>query len=371
MRLDTISLEHFRNIDAADLKIGPRINLIVGDNGSGKTSLLEAVHLALTGRSQRGATNDVMLRRGSDYFRVVAGLTLGKVDVTAEYGFAPGRARSLKINNNPVRNLGELFEEFAVVSFAPEDLQLVYGAPSNRRSGFDFVLSTASRTYLAALTDYQRVVSQKNRLLKDLQKTGMSGVGGPQLEGFNVQLVQLGVQIMKERRAYLMATAHDVRELYAQLSDNGETVAIVYEPNVASDDESKWPEAFEAALVANSEKERVLGVASVGPHRDDWALYLGGRPARQFASQGQARSLAVALKLAGFRHLQKVRGDSPILLFDEIFGELDSGRGKRLLQLVGGFAQALVTSVNPAVEEYLAGEATHFGIDAGRIRPLD
>lgn len=366
MRIDQLHLEHFRNIDAGSLDFGPRINLIVGDNGSGKTSVLEAIHVALTGRSQRGATNDVMLRRGSDFFRVAAEIDLNTVRATAEYGFTPGRARSLKINNNPVRSLGELLEEFAVVSFAPEDLQLVYGSPSARRSGFDFVLSTASRTYLNILTDYQRVISQKNRLLKDLQKTG-TGAGGPQLEGFNVQLVQLGVQIMKARREFLMTTADTVRELYSQLSDNGELVAVAYTPNIECDDPADYRAAFEQTLIENAEKERVLAVSTVGPHRDDWTLYLAGRPARQYASQGQARSLAVALKLAGFRHLEKVRKDSPILLFDEIFGELDAGRGRRLLELVGTFAQVLVTSVQPAVADYLTTDALRFDITNGTI----
>jgi DNA replication and repair protein RecF len=370
MHIDLLKIENFRNIKTAQIQLAPRINLFVGNNGSGKTSLLEGVHVALTGRSQRRATNEVMLRRGADYLRVAAETTVGRVRVTSEYGFTPGRTRTLKINNNPVRALGELLEEFAVVSFAPDDLQLVYGAPSARRNGFDFVLSTASSSYLEALTDYQRAVAQKNRLLKDLQKTGRAGLGGPQLAGFNAQLVSLGVEIMKARHAYLHATAGEMRELYAQLADNGETVAAVYEPSVAEGDEERWAEAFEAALIQNSEKERVLGMAMVGPHRDDWAFYLGGRAARQFASQGQARSLAIALKLAGFRYLEKLRGETPILLFDEIFGELDPGRGRRLLELVGGFAQALITTVQPSSLDGLADDAGKFQIAGGAVSPL-
>jgi DNA replication and repair protein RecF len=123
-------------------------------------------------------------------------------------------------------------------------------------------------------------------------------------------------------------------------------------------------------LVQSAEKERVLGMALVGPHRDDWAFYLGGRAARQFASQGQARSLAIALKLAGFRYLERLRGETPILLFDEIFGELDPGRGRRLLELVGGFAQALITSVQPSSLDGLAAEAGKFQIDAGVVAAL-
>lgn len=368
MRIDSLRIENFRNITAAELRVGERINLFIGDNGSGKTSLLEAIHLALTGRSQRGATNETMMRRGADYFRVAAELSFGQVRVTSEYGFTPGRTRMLKINNNPVRSLGTLLEEFAVVSFAPEDLQLVYGPPSVRRHGFDFLLSTASRAYLSGLSDYHRALSQKNRLLKDLQKSGQRGVGAAQLEGFNVQLVKHGVEIMKSRRAYILETASEVRALYAQLSDNGEMMAVVYEPSIRDEDESHLTDAFQRALVENAEKERMLAVSTVGPHRDDWALYLGGRSARLFASQGQARSLAVALKLAGFRYLENVRRDTPILLFDEIFGELDPGRGRRLLELVGGFAQALITSVQPATADHIGTRASVFQIEKGTVR---
>jgi DNA replication and repair protein RecF len=172
---------------------------------------------------------------------------------------------------------------------------------------------------------------------------------------------------MKARRAYLLDSAEDTRAIYAQLSDNGESVATRYMPSVEELDEARVPEAFERALIENAERERLLAVSLVGPHRDEWVLFLGGQPAKQYASQGQARSLAVALKLAGFRYLERVRGDTPILLFDEVFGELDPGRGKRLLDLVGGFAQALITSVQPATADQLGGGAASFTIAAGNV----
>jgi DNA replication and repair protein RecF len=366
MHIQRLQIENFRNIADVDLELPSRVNLFLGDNGTGKTSLLEAVHLALTGRSQRKATQDVMIRKGTDFFRLALDVSFGTTLAHAEYGFVPGRARTLKINNNPVRSLSSLLEEFAVVSFAPEDLQLVFGSPSARRSAMDFVLSTASPSYLTALNDYGRAVAQKNKLLKDLQKSG-PGLGGPQLLGFNTQIIEKGVLIMKMRRAYTMQSADDLRAIYAQLSDHGETVAAVYEPSVTTDREDNLADAFEQALVEHAEKERIMAVSMVGPHRDDWELFMAGRPARQYASQGQGRSLAVALKLAGFRYLERIRGDAPVLLFDEIFGELDPGRGKRLLDLVGEFAQALITSVQPATAEQLSADARCYMIRDGSI----
>jgi DNA replication and repair protein RecF len=146
-------------------------------------------------------------------------------------------------------------------------------------------------------------------------------------------------------------------------------VAAVYEPSIAAKDDDGFADAFEQALVENAEKERIMAVSMVGPHRDDWELFMAGRPARQYASQGQGRSLAVALTLAGFRYLERIRGDAPVLLFDEIFGELDPGRGKRLLDLVGEFAQALVTSVQPATAEQLGADATCYMTSEGSVAP--
>ena len=366
MQIERLHIENFRNLKEVELKLPARVNLFLGDNGSGKTSLLEAVHLSLTGRSQRRATQDVMMRKGADYFRLAVDVLFKSTRAHVEYGFVPGRARTLKLNNNPVKSLSTLLEEFAVVSFAPEDLQSVFGSPSARRNAFDFVLSTASPTYLTALTDYGRAIQQKNRLLKDLQKSG-PGVGGPQLLGFNTQIVEKGVLLMKARREYTRQTSDDLCSIYAQLSDHGETIAAVYEPSVVADDEERWMVAFERALVENEEKERMLAVSIVGPHRDDFELFLDGRPARQYASQCQGRSLAVALKLAGFRYLERIRGDAPILLFDEIFGELDPGRGKRLLDLVGDFAQALTTAVQPATAEQLGEDAACFRLKEGTV----
>lgn len=367
MEIRALRIENFRNIAEARLEFPARVNLVLGDNGSGKTSLLEAVHLTLTGRSQRRAAHDVMLRRGSEYFRLVAEVAFGKTRATVEYAFTPGRTRTLKINNNAVRSTTELLQEFAVVSFAPEDLELVKGPPAARRAAFDFVLSTGSAEYLSALTQYQRAIQQKNRLLKDLQKTGGRGVGDPQLSGFNEQLVTQGVRLMTARQAYTLVSADDLRDVYSKLSDGAEAVATRYVPSVTATDQAQWTDAFAQALIENSEKERILGMSVVGPHRDDWELLLAGRAARQFASQGQARSLAVALKLAGFRYLENVRGDTPVLLFDEIFGELDPGRGGRLLELVGEFAQALITSVQPATREQVDAEASSFTMIDGGI----
>ncbi len=366
MQIERIQIENFRNLHEVKLDLPARVNLFLGDNGSGKTSLLEAVHLALTSRSQRRATQDIMLRKGAEYFRVGIDVAFGATRARAEYGFVPGRTRTLKVNNEPVRSQATLLEEFAVVSFAPEDLQLVFGSPSARRSAMDFVLCTASPSYLAALTHYERAVMQKNKLLKDLQRSG-PGVGGPQLLGFNTQLIEKGVQLIKTRRAYTLQTADDLRAIYARLSDHGETVAMRYEPSIASANDSELEDAFQQALTANEEKERILAMSLVGPHRDDWEIFLAGRPARQYASQGQARSLAVAIKLAGFRYLERIRSDAPVLLFDEIFGELDPGRGHRLLELVGDFAQALITSVQPATAEQLGKDADCFVIKNGAV----
>lgn len=366
MQIERLHIENFRNLHEVDLLLPARVNLFLGDNGSGKTSLLEAVHLALTGRSQRRATQEVMLRKGAEYFRLAIDVTFSTTKARAEYGFVPGRTRTLKINNNPVRSLGGLLEEFAVVSFAPEDLQLVFGSPSARRSTMDFVLCTASSSYLAALTHYERAVMQKNKLLKDLQRSG-PGLGGPQLLSFNTQIIEKGVHLIKSRRAYTLQSADDLRSIYARMSDHGETVAVRYEPSISSQDDSHLEEAFEQALVAHEEKERVMAMSLVGPHRDDWELFLAGRPAKHYASQGQARSIAVAIKLAGFRYLERIRSDAPVLLFDEIFGELDPGRGRRLLELVGDFAQALITSVQPATAEQLGKDADCFFIKDGAV----
>jgi DNA replication and repair protein RecF len=207
---------------------------------------------------------------------------------------------------------------------------------------------------------------QKNKLLKDLQRSG-PGLGGPQLLSFNTQLIEKGVHLVKSRRAYTLQTALDLRDIYSRLADHAETVALRYEPSVQSPDDSRLAEAFEQALVANEEKERVMAMSLVGPHRDDWEVFLAGRPGRHYASQGQARSIAVAIKLAGFRYLERIRSDAPVLLFDEIFGELDPGRGRRLLELVGDFAQALITSVQPTTAEQVGKNADCFVITNGNI----
>lgn len=362
MRVAQLSLGDFRNYESAELPLVAGANLLVGRNGQGKTNLVEAISYFATLRSHRVSNDAAMIRAGQAAAVMRMKVLAGERDVVLEAQLTRSGANRAQVNGNAVRSR-ELTRWFASVMFAPEDLSIVRGEPTVRRRFLDDALITRLPVAAGAIADYDRVVRQRTTLLKSARSMGKGNAAlDSTLSVWDDQLVGFGVQIMLARRELVRDLAAPVQEAYAALvGDDHRPVLTLNEtvidaisnvsretsPNDTAADVSRetLAEQFREALREVRHREIERGVTLVGPHRDDLSLSLNDLPVKGYASHGESWSFALALKIAFANILrdESPAGD-PVIILDDVFAELDRSRRERLMSLVGGFEQVIVTA---------------------------
>jgi DNA replication and repair protein RecF len=358
MPIENIAITNFRNLTSCTMEFGPRANVIYGSNGSGKTNLLEAIFTLCLGRSQRGAADPVLIKAQSDFYRLEGEISTPTSAHKLAIAYQAGGRKRITIDTVPAR-ASELYEYSCLVAAGPEDSEILSGPPAVRRLFLDLYLAQLSSRYLADLSDYQRVVVQRNAALRNEMSP----------EPFDPLLVDYGVRIMLERAAFLNRLSVRATQAYGRIT-GGEPLRITYEPKVPFDlgvaQADIIAAAFQSELARQSDRERAAQVSLVGPHRDDIAFEICGFPARSHGSQGQWRAAAIALKLGVYELLKEKRGEPPVLLLDEIFAELDSERAARLVESFVDTEQLfLTTAVEPP--EALFETARRYRIVAGKV----
>ncbi len=348
MHVTRLSLSQFRCHDRLELALPPGLNVFVGPNASGKTSLLEAVTLLVSGRSPRTNWLREMIRWGADQARVegvFAGATGSpdEVTVTLTRSGSGEAQRDLCLNGAPPASVGAWLQRLPVVLFEPDDLQLVKAGAKGRRRFINMALAGLRPLYLDDLLRYRRAVQHRNELLKQAARGRASG---EDLAPWTAQMVRAGAQLMADREWLVEHLGPRAAALYADLSGGTEALELRYRPNVQAEEEGlpERMQAFYEALEAAATWELRRGSTQVGPHRDELLVLIGGKPARDFGSQGQQRTAALALKLAQAQVLTASRGEPPLVLLDDCLSELDGSRQRHVLELVGQFDQLLLTT---------------------------
>ncbi|MFB2598900.1 DNA replication/repair protein RecF [Herbiconiux sp. P17] len=378
-----LSLTDFRNYVTAEVALVPGPNLFVGSNGQGKTNLVESLAYLATLGSHRVSTDQALIRAGQDSAIVRARLEHDGRELLVELQLNRAAANRAQVNRAPVKPR-ELPRYVSTVLFAPEDLALVRGEPSTRRRFVDALLGAKAPRLLGVFADYDRVLKQRNALLKSARASGLKNEKLSTLELWNERLVALGSEIMAERIAIVAALGPFVREAYQAVAGSDQeptldvVLSILADHPEADDAEATVPpaadltreglaDAFRAALEKVARAERDRGITLVGPHRDDLLFKLNGLPAKGYASHGESWSFALALKLACAELLRadSITGD-PIVILDDVFAELDQRRRGRLADAVKGYEQVLITAaVYDDVPEELTAHTVR--ISAGTI----
>jgi DNA replication and repair protein RecF len=343
--VEHLDLRDFRCFESLDLRFGPGTTVLVGRNGAGKTSLLEAVGWVARARSFRGVPDAALVRHGCEQAILRADVVHGERRQLLEAEIrAAGRNRVL-LNKHAIARTRDLHGLLRSTMFAPDDLQLVKGGPSERRDYLDDLLVMLAPRYDAASTDFDRVLRQRNALLR-------SGVRDPDDEAtlavFDEQLVRAGAEIVRGRLRLLARLEPAVASTYAEVSETDAGVHGAYqaewaEAPLAESDAGEVEEHLRRAVGARRRQELDRGVTLVGPHRDEWRLTLNDLDARSQASQGEQRTLALALRLAGHELVTDLTGVAPVLLLDDVFSELDAPRSSALIRRLAG-GQTLVTT---------------------------
>lgn len=375
----------YRTYPLLNLPLKPGVTVFLGSNGVGKTNIVEAIDYTATLASHRVSQDAPLVRVGADRAYIRTRVIRGDQQTVMEFELAPGKSNRVRINRAAPVRAREALGITHTVLFSPEDLQLVKGEPAGRRRFLDD-LAVALRPSVAAYrADYEKVLRQRNSLLKSMRSRRYGGQGDDTatLEVWNRQLAESGAHLLQARLRVLALLLPQLQRAYGELTDGSKTVSTVYEstvfPPVSADllpkaalmNVADMRDALLRGFAEKHAEEIERGVTLVGPHRDELILELGGIPVRGFASHGESWSYALALKLAAwYVHLadNTAPGSSPVLILDDVFAELDSARRHRLGAIVAGAEQVLVTcAVASDVPEEL-GEITLVRVEPGVAR---
>ena len=354
MKVIQIRLEDFRNYTFQEIPLGPGLHVFEGRNAQGKTALLEAIYLAATARSFRTNKDGDLIRWGQPQ----GGLHLdmerdsGKNrQLTMRWQSQPPQ-RSICLQEQPIRKLSQFLSELPLALFTPDDLELVQGGPEQRRGYLDLLLCKLYPAYLENLGRYQKVLRQKAALLKQQRAPS-----GPEMDSWDALLIQFGQPVIEARQQLCQQVQPMLGRLYACLSGEADPLLLNYQPSCLA---QQLPAALQRARPDEIRRHACL----VGPHRDEVQFSLGDAVVRRFGSQGQRRTLALALRLAQAEILLEIGRERPVVLLDDCFSELDPGRQARLLDWLEQASQVLITTATPL---QLRQSHRHYLVDQGRV----
>lgn len=332
MVIKSLELSDFRNYAFLNIDFDEGTNILFGDNAQGKTNILEAVFLCATTKSHRGSKDRDIVSFQAEESHIRAYVRKGEDEIRIDMHLRKNRSKGIAIDGKMIKRAAELLGILNVVFFSPEDLSIIKSGPAERRRFVDMELCQLDSFYLYNLNNYNRIVNQRNRLLKDLY---LNPSLRDTLNIWDSQLVSYGGKIIERRRAFAEQLNEIIYDIHLRLSGGKEHLKIVYEPDVEED-------AFAERLSQGQERDIRMKMTGTGPHRDDFSFLADGVDIRRFGSQGQQRTAALSLKLSEIELVKKMTKDTPVLLLDDVLSELDSKRQNYLLNSIGEI-QTIIT----------------------------
>ncbi|MBQ7246764.1 MAG: DNA replication/repair protein RecF [Lachnospiraceae bacterium] len=332
MILRSLAVENFRNYESGSFDFSEGTNVFYGDNAQGKTNALEAVFFCGMGRSYRPGKDRELIRFGEEEGHIRLRLEKDGVPHRIDVHLRSSGRKGIAIDGVPIKKAVELFGVMHVIIFAPEDLSIIKNAPAQRRSFMDMELCQLDRVYTSNLIAYNKVIMQKNKLLKSLEEDRSLAETLPL---WNDQLVRYAVPVIKRRRQFIDELKEITRRVHSGITGGEEELELIYEPSC---DETELADR----LTAGIQKEIWSGMSQYGPHRDDLRFEINGIDVRSYGSQGQQRTAALSTKLSEIELVRIRTHDEPIVLLDDVMSELDCGRQRRLLSELSGI-QTVIT----------------------------
>lgn len=307
-------------------------NIIYGDNAQGKTNILEAVYVSATTKSHRGSKDREMISFNEDESHIKAIVEKKGTPYRIDMHLKKNKSKGIAINGIPIKKASELFGVINIVFFSPEDLNIIKDGPAARRRFIDMELCQIDKIYLSDISNYNRILIQRNKLLKDLS---FREDAKDTLDIWDMQLISYGRRIVERRKAFIEELNKIIKDIHSNLSGHKEELRIEYEPNVDS-------EEIERQVLHSRERDLKTKMTNVGPHKDDICFMINGMDVRKYGSQGQQRTSALSLKLSEIELVKRIIHDNPILLLDDVLSELDSNRQNYLLNSIKDI-QTIVT----------------------------
>lgn len=341
MYVKSLELKDFRNYEQLKIEFSKGTNILYGDNAQGKTNILESIYMCGTTKSHKGSKDRELIRIGQDESHIRVMIEKDTIVHRIDMHLKKTKPKGVAINGIPIRKSSELFGLIHMVFFSPEDLGIIKNGPNYRRRFIDLELCQLDKVYLYNLTCYNKIITQRNNLLKQLSNKRQDLYDT--LSIWDEQLINYGREIIHRRQLFISQLNEIIVEIHNKLTNHKESLTLEYEPNVTE-------EEFKDKLIKNLERDIVLRTTSIGPHRDDMNFIIADKDLRKFGSQGQQRTTALSLKLAEIALVKQVTKDHPILLLDDVLSELDRNRQTQLLDSISDI-QTIVTCTG--LEEFV------------------
>ena len=332
MIIKSLELENYRNYKNLCIEFDEGTNILTGENAQGKTNILEAIYLCSTTKSHKGSKDSEIINFESDEGHLRSIIDKKNEELRIDIHLRKSKSKVIALNLEKLKKTSELIGILNVVLFSPEDLNIIKGGPSYRRSFIDMQICRLDSSYVFNLSSYNKIIDQRNKLLKDIY---LQPALRETLFIWDSQLQSYGSQIIVKRREFVKELNEIVKEIHYKLTAQKEFLDIRYEPDTEED-------KIEENLRINAERDLRNKATSVGPHRDDYIININGMDARKFGSQGQQRTAALSLKLAEIELIKRKTGDNPIFLLDDVLSELDSNRQNMLLESISNI-QTIIT----------------------------
>ena len=332
MIIKSLELSDFRNYETLSISFDKGTNILFGDNAQGKTNILEAIYVSATTKSHKGSKDKEIINFNKEEAHIRTYLEKEDVEYRVDMHLRKNKSKGIAIDGQKIKKAADLLGLLNVVFFSPEDLSIIKNGPAERRRFADMELCQLDSFYLYNLNNYNKIINQRNKLLKDmyfnqnLKET---------LNIWDSQLVSYGSKIIEKREAFAKQLCEIIGDIHKKLSGGKEELIVNYEPDVKVDD-------FELKMKENQEKDIRFKLTSTGPHRDDFSFLVNGIDIRKYGSQGQQRTAALSLKLSEIELVKKITKDTPLLLLDDVLSELDSNRQNYLLNSIGDI-QTIIT----------------------------
>jgi DNA replication and repair protein RecF len=346
MFLKSLNLLNFKCFSEQEFELAEGVNGFVGNNGVGKTNILDAIHYLSVGKSYLNSVDKQIVRFNEDFFVVSGEWMLEKDAFQVHCSFKTGAKKKIRCNKKEYEKLSEHVGKFPVVFISPYDGDLIAEGSEMRRKWFDGILAQSDKTYLELIQRYQRIIEQRNSLLKQFFENRM--FDKETIDVWDVQMTEIGQKIFEARTNFLSDFLPDFTKIYAEIAGNSETVHIAYKSHFQSDD-------FYQLLKDGAKKDALTQYSNFGVHKDDLLFTIKGHPVKKFGSQGQQKTFLISLRIAQYDWMKRQMKKKPVLLLDDIFDKLDNLRVKKLVALVAShyLGQVIITDTDPQRMEQL------------------
>lgn len=332
MIIDSLALNNYRNYKEENISFSKGINILYGDNAQGKTNILEAIYMLATTKSHRGNHDKEIIRFDCDESHIKADIVKNDIAHRIDMHLRKNKNKGVAIDRVPIKRSAELFGLVNIILFAPEDLNIIKEGPSERRRFVDMELCQLSRLYYSNLSTYNKILNQRNNLLKQIS---FDSSKEDMLDVWDMQLSEYGIKVIKERNNFIDMINEIIPDIHSNLTNGKETLKVSYDKNVNE-------ASFEEELQNKRNVDIRYQTTQTGPHRDDISFIVNGMDVKKYGSQGQVRTVALSLKLAEIKLVKKIINDNPILLLDDVMSELDKKRRDALLSSISDI-QTIIT----------------------------